>query len=338
MESESLKKRIYYSILGTALGDSIGLPFEGLSREKIAKKEPDFGSQSLIFGRGLISDDTEHTLIVAQALIESYDDLATFKKRLRRRLQLWLLSLPAGVGFATMRGIFKSFFTDNSGVFSAGNAPAMRSALLGIVFGADNNRLKKFVEANSKITHTDPKAYFGALAVAKASYLSSISQEDRFFEEMRDLVADSEFLELLSSVEQNLEIPTQEFAKKIGLERGVSGYIYQTLPIVIHSWLRNRENLKKAIIDVVVCGGDTDTTGAIVGGIVGAKAKEPPKEWLDGFVEYPRNLKFVDEVSSKLADIFTKKRAAKAPDIAYPLLLLRNIFFLIVILIVAIKR
>jgi len=35
-------KSIQGSIMGTALGDSIGLPFEALSRQKIAKKKPTF--------------------------------------------------------------------------------------------------------------------------------------------------------------------------------------------------------------------------------------------------------------------------------------------------------
>jgi ADP-ribosylglycohydrolase len=43
-------KKIYSSMMGTALGDSIGLPFEGLSRAKIAKKSPSFKAQSLFFG------------------------------------------------------------------------------------------------------------------------------------------------------------------------------------------------------------------------------------------------------------------------------------------------
>jgi len=37
-----MKNRIYGSLLGTALGDSVGLYYEGLSRQKIAKKNPNF--------------------------------------------------------------------------------------------------------------------------------------------------------------------------------------------------------------------------------------------------------------------------------------------------------
>ncbi len=90
--------KIYGSMMGAALGDSIGLPFEALSRQKIAKKNPAFKSQSLFFGKGMFSDDTEQTVAVAQTLIESYDDVEQFSKGMRKRLQFWLLALPAGVG------------------------------------------------------------------------------------------------------------------------------------------------------------------------------------------------------------------------------------------------
>lgn len=329
---------IYGSIMGTALGDSIGLPFEALSRQTIAKKKPTFQKQSLFFGKGAFSDDTEQTLSLAQSLIESHDDVELFQKGMRRRLQLWFLALPAGIGFATMRAIVKSFFVKKAGVFSAGNAPAMRSALLGILFGHDDGQLKIFVRANTELTHTDPKAYYGALAVAKASYLSSIDQEDSFFEVMRGLVDDREFLNILNEVEQSLHLSSLEFAQELGLERGVGGYIYQTLPIVLHSWLRNRENLRGAIIDVVLCGGDTDTTGAIVGSIVGAKAKEIPSEWVEGIVDFPRDLKFIKEVSLRLSEVFETKKVQQAPRLSPFAIVVRNVLFICIIIVVAFTR
>lgn len=337
-DNMTLQQKIYGSIMGTALGDSIGLPYEVLSRKKIAKKQPTFETQNLFFGKGMFSDDTEQTLCVAQSLVESYDDGKLFKKLMKKRLQLWFLALPAGIGFATMRAISKSFFTKNSGVFSAGNAPTMRSALLGLLFGEDNEKLKTFVKINTEITHTDPKAYYGALAVAKAAYLASLHREDEFFTEMKSLVQDEEFRELLERVQSTLDLSTLDFAKELDLEKGVGGYIYQTLPIVLHSWLRNKDNLKQAIIDVVVCGGDTDTTGAIVGSIVGARTKVFPKKWIDGIVDYPRNVTFIETISLQLAKVVESKQVEKASSLSAMAIVFRNIFFLIVVLIVSVTR
>lgn len=55
-------------LLGTAVGDSIGLPTEGLSPKAIAHRWKGQWRQRLLFGRGMVSDDTEHTVFVGQCL------------------------------------------------------------------------------------------------------------------------------------------------------------------------------------------------------------------------------------------------------------------------------
>ena len=60
------------AILGCAVGDAIGLPYEGLSKRRGVRllREPD--RHRFISGRGMVSDDTEHTCMVAQALCASF--------------------------------------------------------------------------------------------------------------------------------------------------------------------------------------------------------------------------------------------------------------------------
>jgi hypothetical protein len=82
----------------------------------------------------MISDDTEHTCMVSQCLIESGDDVDTFTRRFASRLRWWILALPAGVGKATARSCIKLWFgvrPSKSGGYSAGNGPAMRAAIFG---------------------------------------------------------------------------------------------------------------------------------------------------------------------------------------------------------------
>jgi len=163
------KDAIIGCILGTAVGDSLGLPYEGLGpgRGRRLFGPPD--RHRLLFGRGMVSDDTEHTCFVTRALIDSRLDPALFSRLLARSLRWWLVLLPAGVGFATLRSILKlwvGFPPEKSGVFSAGNGPAMRSPLLGLVFADNAEMVKDFVRRATKITHSDPKAFQGALAAA----------------------------------------------------------------------------------------------------------------------------------------------------------------------------
>jgi len=131
---------------------------------------------NFLFGRGMVSDDTEHTCMVAQSLIVSSGEVSTFTTDLAWRLRFWLLGLPGGIGYATLKAILKlwlGFKPEHSGIFSAGNGPAMRSAIIGVCYGNDSQKLRELVKPSTRLTHTDPKAEFGALAVAIAAYLSS---------------------------------------------------------------------------------------------------------------------------------------------------------------------
>ena len=160
------------ALLGTAVGDALGLPAEGLSRSRIEVRWHGHWGQRFIFGRGMCSDDTEHTFFVAQALLSYPDDPVKFQRCLAWKLRLWLLGVPAGVGFATLRAILKlwmGFPPSRSGVYSAGNGPAMRSALLGAYFFDEPAKRRQFVSAATRLTHTDPKAETAALAVAEAA-------------------------------------------------------------------------------------------------------------------------------------------------------------------------
>src|SRR5690349_21320078 len=170
-------------ILGTAVGDAFGLACEGLSRRRQARLFPQLSGYGLLpFGKGLCSDDTEHTCMLAQSLIRTarHADIdaqaSAFASDLGWRLRFWLLGLPAGIGLATLRAILKlwmGFPPRLSGVFSAGNGPAMRVALLGVCHGNDLPRMRALVRAATRITHTDPKAEHGALAVALAAHFAA---------------------------------------------------------------------------------------------------------------------------------------------------------------------
>ncbi len=85
----------------------------------------------------MVSDDTDHTVFVAQSLLAHPDSPERFAGRLAWCLRLWLLTLPAGVGFATLRSILRLWIgmsPSRSGVYSAGNGPAMRAAPIGAFF------------------------------------------------------------------------------------------------------------------------------------------------------------------------------------------------------------
>jgi len=340
LKIQNQEKAIIGCLLGTAIGDAMGLSYEGLSRQRLLKLYPALNQYHFIFGKGMVSDDTEHTCLVAQSLIASQGNVETFKTLFAWKLRFWLLGLPAGIGFATLRAIIKlwlGFSPDNSGVFSAGNGPAMRSSIIGVCYGHDVEQLRQIVKGATHITHTDPKATFGALAVALAAYLSSLQKTispQAYLDNLKDLLKNESAEELISLLKKTIDSvlsgqSTAAFAETLGLKKGMTGYIYHTVPIVIHVWLRNQNDYQNAILEIIGCGGDTDTTAAIVGGIIGAQVGKHgiPQQWLDNLWEFPRHRKWMEKLGKRLAS------CQQSPlPISFTAILLRNLIFMIIVL------
>ncbi|HVA47393.1 MAG TPA: ADP-ribosylglycohydrolase family protein [Pirellulales bacterium] len=288
---------------------------------------------------GLVSDDTEHACMVAQALIAAGDDADRFANELGRRLRKWLLGAPAGIGLATLKASVRLCLgvpPYRSGVFSAGNGPAMRSPLLGAAIG-DVEELRRFVRLSTRVTHTDPKAEWGAMAVALAARAASQTsrvEPHGFASELRRVLDEpgaDEMHELIHKVAESVAAgaSTESFAASLGLERGVSGYIYHTVPVVLHAWLANPGNFRAAVTAVICCGGDADTTAAITGGIVGSAAGKEgiPADWLARFTEWPRTVAWMERLAVALCEARTTGSCAPPPRLPIYGVLPRNAFF-----------
>ncbi len=331
-------------LLGTAVGDAVGLACEGLPRRRQARLFPHLNGPRLLGRRGMVSDDTEHACLVAQALVESGGDPDGFSRALARRLRLWLLGLPAGVGWATLRATLKLCLgvpPSRSGVPSAGNGPAMRSALLGVCYGDDSQRLRALVTASARLTHTDPRAEIGALAVALAAHLASEAPADLpgvFLSALDGLLwgRDAGFLDLARRVADSVHAgeTTQTFAASLGAGERVSGYVYQTVPVALHAWLCFPRDYTQAVLAVIGCGGDTDTTGAIVGAIVGAAvgADGIPAEWRVALWEWPRTVDWMTRLGGQLAAVCATDQPQRPLSLPFLPLVARNVFFAAVVL------
>jgi ADP-ribosyl-[dinitrogen reductase] hydrolase len=347
-------------LLGCAAGDSVGLPFEGLSRASAGRLVRLPLEQSLIFGRGLLSDDTEHTVMVALSLLEAGVDAGLFGRRLAARLRWWLVAAPPGVGGATARSILMLWVgwpICSSGVFSAGNGPAMRSALLGVVFGDQPARLVEFIQASTRLTHTDPRALEAALAVAVAAACAArlgsaapaaamsafagayreVSQEPALWAKELELVR--------LAVDHDLDVG--EFARSLGCGRGVTGYALHTVPVALYAWMRHSGDLRQAVTSVVLCGGDTDSAAAIVGAIVGSGMgpEGVPASWLADLLEWPRHVAWMRGTARRLAMAVRCRKpspptlASRARDLVWlPWTLVRNLSMFVVVVYVLLRR
>jgi len=337
-------RTIPHSILGTALGDSLGLPSEGMSRRRIARRWKGPLRQRFFLGHGMLSDDTEHTVFVAQALIECGGDAAVFEKLLAKKLRWWFAGLPAGIGLATAKAIIKlwiGFRPGKNGIYSAGNGPVMRAPVIGACFATDAVRRAEFVRNSTLLTHTDPKALEAAMMAADCAAFATTGEMRRevILAQMDGLAAAPEWREPLGKVRQALEdgIAVEEFATRMGFERGVSGYAVHTMAAVLFIWLRHRGNFPAIVRETIACGGDTDSVAAIAGGIAGAEADGFEPGWLERIGDRPFTPTYLRELGDALA---RSSRGDAANPPRYPSLWIppRNLFFLAVVLAHGLRR
>lgn len=326
-----------------AVGDALGLAYEGLSPRRAARIFGPPDHYRLLPRRGMVSDDTEHACLVLQALIASGGDEPEFIRQLARGVRWWFVALPAGIGMATAKASLKlwmGFSPERSGVFSAGNGPCMRSPILGAAVD-DLGQLRRLVRASTRLTHSDPKAEYGAWIVALAAHFARTHAAPNarvFAGFVREQLTESdaaEALELVDAVVASVVVgeETTAFARARFGERGVSGYVFQTMPVALHAWLSHPRDLRAALQQAILCGGDADTTAAIVGGIVGAAVGREgiPGEWLTTLTDWPRTVAWMEGLVAAL-DESQKQAAIKPPRLPLYGVVPRNLFFLVVVL------
>jgi ADP-ribosyl-[dinitrogen reductase] hydrolase len=338
-------------ILGTAVGDAVGLPAEGINKSRARKMFKGPWRHRLVLNRGMLSDDTEHTIFAVQCLLAHAGNPDKFIRRLAMCLRWWLLSLPAGIGMATGRAIMKlciGFPPRSSGVFSAGNGPAMRVAPIGAFFSENPERVDELTELCTRITHTDPKAIIAAKAIAQTSaWIVRANLEGRpdlsdFIQVLSSVSEDNEWRGLVSTVEAACKdgLSVEEFADKLGLRNGISGYIYHTVPVVLFAWYAHCGNYEETLTSIWECGGDTDTTGAIVGALAGLTVGETgiPSAWIDGIADWPRSTSKMIAMADALAAKAAGEDIISPVRYFWPGVLPRNVFFLAVVLLHGFRR
>ncbi|MBK8258207.1 MAG: ADP-ribosylglycohydrolase family protein [Polyangiaceae bacterium] len=345
--------RLRGCLLGSAVGDSIGLPREGLSPRRAALFYGPIPLQHRFFlGRGMVSDDTEHAALTARALLHSGGEITSFTRSLAWRLRAWFLTLPVALGWATLRALVKlcaGFPPAKSGVFSAGNGPAMRAPILGAFLSNQPDKILPFVQVSTRITHTDPRAQEGALVIALAAahgleHGPSLNA-GQFWESVESCVRNEELRSALKKVETALSdnLTLSQFSTLMGFEKGVTGYMLHTVPAVLFCWLKTPGDVRAAVENVVSLGGDADTTGAIVGALAGATAGASaiPKSWVDNILDWPLSTHRLTEIADQLAAVYPLKGQSPPtqPPQAWfrtiPRLLalpIRNFVFLLIVL------
>lgn len=327
--------------LGTAIGDSLGMPVETFSREKIKQTygrvteylRPDghkwFSGQEA----GTMTDDTQLTLAVAEAMIEggcSMDSQVKFHIEALRET-------TAGWGFSTrdsVRRLANGVSWEDSGQHDGrGNGVPMKISPVGLYlanslcnagfagFGAKPTKKPQNEQIESvlgdceelalnisRMTHrTSVSASAGLAQMMAVSICAAISPDQFNSDYFASLVSKSSvageahFPETIGDDRLSEKLKLLVNYKEYDTNRAIvdfgggTSYAYHSVPFSYLFFLKNPDSME-CIYEVINAGGDTDSNGAIVGALLGALHGEKifPKHLIDGLKEKDRILDTAD--------------------------------------------
>jgi ADP-ribosylglycohydrolase len=295
-------------LFGLSIGDAIGLRYETVKPKNI--KEKNIG-KSCIFGA--VSDDTEQMILITKSLLET-KNINEFKDNFRKKLQLWLLTLPINIGKTTLKSIMKSFISKGYGTAGTGNGSVMRIAPIGLIFKNDQEKIKEYTEVSCRITHNSDESVVNSIAIAiLISYIlnNNLTKDSKLnIPEILILLKnldDSSFWqctvrELEEAIKTNIE--PIDLVKNWTGDKGAIGYTKYSTLLSIYCWIKYYGDYKKSIIEIIKCGGDSDTNAAILGSLMGVSVgyDNLPIEWLNKLNDIVVSVKDINIAASSIAN------------------------------------
>ena len=260
------------SLIGTAIGDSLGAGREGFSG---FKKVREVGTR--------YTDDTAMMIGVAESLIQcqGFDGehmAKTFIRNYEREPWRGYGAGPPRVFSLIKQGV--SWDKAAESIYpggSFGNGAAMRIAPIGLLYWEDREKLREIAYKSSRITHTHSLGAEGAALEAYAIVLA-LKEEPKFLDKLRDFTKLEPYKRKLESVEKLLD--RKEDRKEIVAELGNGIEALNSVPAAIYSFLAN-SSFSEAVVYAASLGGDADTIGAMAVAIAGAwwGVTEIPNAW-----------------------------------------------------------
>jgi len=267
-----LAERAVAAYLGLAIGDALGATVEFLMPREIRNQ---YGVHRDILGggwlrlrKGRVTDDTEMSLALGQSILSTgrVDALAVAEA-----FSDWMRTKPVDIGHTVRRGISLYRRTGVTEVpeneHDAGNGACMRVLPIALVtLGADLATIAEANRIQAHVTHHNVLSDLGTVTVIRMVQTAVLGGTKADLKLLADgLVAESERYRYDRRRTEN-----------------PSGFIVDTLRAVFQA-LFETDSFESALVDVVNRGGDSDTTGAILGMIAGPLygLESFPKRWMN---------------------------------------------------------
>jgi ADP-ribosyl-[dinitrogen reductase] hydrolase len=284
-----LREKAIAALLGVAVGDALGVPYEFLSRYEM---EADPVRDMRGYGThnqppGTWSDDSSLTFCLAVSLIHGYDLADIARKFVRWKTQAYWTAYKNvfDIGMRTRvaigalegmldRGDIRALELLRYGASEEDNGNGSLMRILPLLFhirGLDIRQQFEITWQVSALTHGHIRAAMCRLIYLRmAEYLlQGLSKEDSYQRMRADVLAFWKEMDFDAGEQRHFERMIQNDVRVLSKSMiDGNGYVIKSLEASLWCFLKT-DTFEGAVLSAVNLGSDTDTTGAITGGLAG---------------------------------------------------------------------
>lgn len=268
-------------LLGLAIGDVLGWPTELLSLNGIRTR---FGPQGVTdfeahppFPPGTYTDDTQMTLCIAQALIETRGLVVErTMDAVARNFVVWLHSpdnnrSPGTTCLGGCRNLARGVHWSKSGIPTRpGCGSAMRVAPIGLFYHHNEELLREMARATCIATHAHPTAVASAVGMAYLVGLAFRGEDPgTYVQRVLSFVGDEDrdFVEAIEKVPQVVDNTPDKAFQVLG-----EGWLaHEALAGAVFCVLRGFDSFERTVLLGANTQGDSDSIACMAGAIQGAR-------------------------------------------------------------------
>ena len=299
--------RVLGCLFGGAVSDALGYPIEFACLKQINKQYGEDGIKGFLLhdGKACVSDDTQMTLFTAAGLInaietkqsdmgmlafiwDAYKDWYHTQKRdsfrytgktfLYGKQELHVRRAPGNTCLESLRKSKYGGSIEEPINTSKGCGGVMRVAPIGLIrFGNDGSQNGLLGAKSAALTHGHPLGYIPAFYLA--DLIHQIMEETDDLEELilkalettKLVFAENAYIkDFISIMEKAVHCTKTNEPNTVSIEKIGEGWTGdEALAIATYASLKYSNDLKKAILCAANHNGDSDSTAAITGNILG---------------------------------------------------------------------
>ena len=292
-------------LLGHAVGDALGSTVEFQDASYIKQV---YGRHTEMIGGGVFrwrpgqgTDDSDLQWAVLSSYVDNRSECDIHV--VGRKFLAWMDSNPPDIGNTTIQGLtnleatgdpFKSGVTE--GFQGCGNGSLMRTLPTGLIRTEQKARIEE-TKLISAITHAHP------LCVGSCIAYNEIVNDLLEGVPVEDAIRYAQELDIHSDIVDALSIPADTPVEDLDTD----GYVLSTLSCAVWA-IQQADTFENILVDLVNQGDDSDTTGAVAGGLLGVlhTVEAIPSRWVE-VLEYGPQLKAAAPIVARMRELDAEK-------------------------------